>query len=87
MADKQPTEKMIATNRKAFRDYEILSKREAGIELLGTEVKSMRAGKINISEQGERKIPELLNSVAAAVPFLERGTAVPRWVAWFSEGL
>lgn len=47
---KQIKEKVIATNRKAFRDYEILDKREAGIELLGTEVKSLRAGKINISD-------------------------------------
>lgn len=44
------TEKNIATNRKALRDYEIIEKREAGIELLGTEVKSLRAGKINISD-------------------------------------
>ena len=43
-------EKVIATNRKAFRDFEILDKREAGVELLGTEVKSLRAGKINISD-------------------------------------
>ncbi len=50
MTDKQSTEKIIATNRKAFHDYEIFDKKEAGIELLGTEVKSMRAGKINISD-------------------------------------
>jgi SsrA-binding protein len=40
----------IATNRKAPRDYHILEKYEAGIELKGTEVKSIRAGRINISE-------------------------------------
>lgn len=34
----------IVTNRKAFRDYHILEKFEAGIELRGTEVKSIRAG-------------------------------------------
>lgn len=50
MTEKQLKEKIIATNRKAFRDYEIIDKKEAGIELLGTEVKSMRAGKINISD-------------------------------------
>ena len=33
-----------------MRDYEILDRKEAGIELLGTEVKSLRAGKINISD-------------------------------------
>ena len=40
----------IATNRKAPRDYHILEKYEAGIELRGTEVKSIRLGKLNISD-------------------------------------
>jgi SsrA-binding protein len=44
----------IATNRKARRDYHISDKYEAGIELKGTEVKSIRAGKINISESYAR---------------------------------
>lgn len=37
-----------AKNRKAFFDYEILEKFTAGIELMGQEVKSVRAGKINL---------------------------------------
>ena len=40
----------IATNRKAGRDYHILEKYEAGVELRGTEVKSIRQGKVNISD-------------------------------------
>ena len=44
----------IATNRKARRDYHISDKYEAGIELKGTEVKSIRAGKINMSESYAR---------------------------------
>ena len=40
----------IATNRKALRDYHILDRYEAGIELRGTEVKSIRQGKVNISD-------------------------------------
>ncbi|MBN8419613.1 MAG: SsrA-binding protein SmpB [Verrucomicrobia bacterium] len=40
----------IATNRKAPRDYHILERYEAGIELRGTEVKSIRLGKLNISD-------------------------------------
>jgi SsrA-binding protein len=40
----------IATNRKAGRDYHILEKFEAGIELKGTEVKSIRAGKVNVAD-------------------------------------
>ena len=39
----------ISVNRKALRDYHILEKLEAGIELKGTEVKSIRAGRCNIS--------------------------------------
>ena len=38
----------IATNRKAGRDFHILDKLEGGIELKGTEVKSIRAGKVNV---------------------------------------
>ncbi|MBE7496064.1 MAG: SsrA-binding protein SmpB [Verrucomicrobiaceae bacterium] len=40
----------IATNRKAPRDYHILETYEAGVELRGTEVKSIRLGKLNISD-------------------------------------
>ena len=40
----------IATNRKAARDFHILEKYEAGVELRGTEVKSIRLGKLNISD-------------------------------------
>lgn len=38
----------ITTNRKAFRDYHILEKLEAGLELKGTEVKSLRAGLVSL---------------------------------------
>jgi SsrA-binding protein len=37
-------------NRKALRDFHILERYEAGIELKGSEVKSIRAGKANISD-------------------------------------
>ncbi len=50
MSEKELKEKNIVTNRKAFRDYEIFDKREAGIELKGAEVKSLRAGKVNLSD-------------------------------------
>jgi SsrA-binding protein len=42
--------KAVATNRKALRDYEIFEKLEAGIELFGTEVKSVRAGSVSLDE-------------------------------------
>lgn len=40
----------IATNSKAYHDYFIDSKLECGIELVGTEVKSIRAGKVNMKD-------------------------------------
>jgi SsrA-binding protein len=40
----------VATNRKAFRDYSVLEKYEAGISLAGTEVKSLRAGTVSLDE-------------------------------------
>ncbi len=43
-------QKMIAENRKARREYEIETVFEAGIVLLGSEVKSLRDGKANIAE-------------------------------------
>ena len=44
------SEKLIANNKKADHDYEILETYEAGIDLAGTEVKSMRMGKCSIKE-------------------------------------
>lgn len=46
--------KVVATNRKAQRDYAILETIEAGIELKGSEVKSVRAGKINLNDSFAR---------------------------------
>src|SRR6266851_816110 len=43
-------ERVIATNRKAFFNYEILDRVEAGISLLGTEVKSIREGGLNFRD-------------------------------------
>ena len=42
--------KLIAQNRKARHDYFVLEQFEAGIELVGTEVKSIRAGNINLKD-------------------------------------
>ena len=42
--------KTIATNKKAFHEYFVLESFEAGIELTGTEVKSVRAGGVNLKE-------------------------------------
>ena len=42
--------KIVATNRKATHDYSIEDRFEAGIVLLGTEIKSIRAGQANLRE-------------------------------------
>ena len=47
---KQKGTKTIADNRKAFHDYYVLERFEAGIELAGTEVKSIRAGQVNLKD-------------------------------------
>ena len=49
MAIKKGT-KQIAANRKAYHDYFIDDKYEAGISLVGTEVKSLRAGQVNLKD-------------------------------------
>ena len=50
MAKQKETQKLIANNKKAYRDYFIEESYEAGIALHGTEVKSMRQGKCSIKE-------------------------------------
>lgn len=49
MADNKSI-KIIAQNKKAYHDYFVEEKYEAGIELFGTEVKSLRAGKVNLKD-------------------------------------
>src|SRR5262245_25529751 len=50
MGSEPQAEKAIATNRKAFFNYEILERVEAGISLVGTEVKSIREGGLNFRD-------------------------------------
>ncbi len=47
---------VLARNKKAFHDYFIEEKYEVGIELVGTEVKSIKAGKVSIKESFVRII-------------------------------
>lgn len=42
--------KVVSTNRKARHDYEIMDTYEAGMVLMGSEIKSIRAGKVNLRE-------------------------------------
>lgn len=57
MADKTEREKAqtsIAENRKAFHDYHLVETFEAGIALLGTEVKAIREGRVNLRDSYAR---------------------------------
>ena len=47
-AKKGPGGNVVATNRQARRDYEIVDEWEAGIVLRGSEVKSLRASKVQL---------------------------------------
>jgi SsrA-binding protein len=48
--ERQKAEKIIAENRKAYHDYHLLETFEAGIALVGTEVKAIREGRVNLRD-------------------------------------
>ena len=48
--DDQPAERVVAENRKARHDYEIIDTLECGIALVGSEVKSLRGGRMSLDE-------------------------------------
>ncbi len=50
MTQKKQTGRIIAQNRKAYHDYFVDEKYEAGIALFGTEVKSVRGGAVNLKD-------------------------------------
>src|SRR5574339_24511 len=51
---REEAQKNIAENRKAFHDYHIVETFEAGIALLGTEVKAIREGRVNLRDSFAR---------------------------------
>ena len=52
--DREAAQKNIAENRKAYHDYHILETFETGVVLLGTEVKSIREGRVNLRDSYAR---------------------------------
>jgi SsrA-binding protein len=52
--EREKAEKIVAENRKAYHDYHILDTFEAGVALLGTEVKSIREGRVNLRDSFAR---------------------------------
>jgi len=63
--------KIVTKNKKAFHDYEILEKLEAGIELLGSEVKSIRMGRVNLKDSYVRIIKGEVWVFGMHISFLE----------------
>ncbi len=74
---KRKTDTLIVKNRRATFDYEIEERYEAGISLVGSEVKSMRAGKVDVTdayvavEQGQAWLKQMY-----VAPF-EQASAFP----------
>ncbi len=50
MAETKPAVKIVAENRKAWHDYHVLERLEAGLVLTGTEIKSARQGKVQLRD-------------------------------------
>ncbi len=66
--------KTISVNRKAYHDYDILESLEAGIVLTGTEIKSIRAGRVNIRDAYARPEGGELWLVNAHIAAYEAGS-------------
>jgi len=76
MAERKRAEKLIADNRKAFHDYHIVETWEAGIVLLGTEVKSIREGRVNLKDSyGRVENGEVFLHNLHVSPYSHRGYA------------
>jgi SsrA-binding protein len=70
--------KIVANNRKAYHDYEVIEKLETGISLTGAEVKSIRSGKINISEAyGQCQEGEIFINNLHITPYDRQGMYAP----------
>jgi len=52
--EREKAQRLIADNRKAFHDYHVLDTWEAGVALLGTEVKAIREGSVNLRDSYAR---------------------------------
>ena len=73
MAEKKTGHKIIALNKKARHDYFVDETYEAGIELFGTEVKSLREGKVNLKDSYCRIINGEIFAMGVHVSPYEKG--------------
>jgi SsrA-binding protein len=73
VADKdKPEERVVAENRKARHDYEILDTLECGIALVGSEVKSLRSGRMSLDEAYGRVDHEEVWLIGCDIPEYEK---------------
>ena len=52
--EREKAQRVVADNRKAFHDYHVLETWEAGLVLLGTEIKAIREGRVNLRDSYAR---------------------------------
>ena len=75
-SERQQAQRTIAENRKARHDYHILETWEAGVSLLGTEVKSIREGRVNLRDSYARVQDEEVWMMNVHIsPYSHRGSA------------
>jgi SsrA-binding protein len=87
VSDKEPTIRVLAQNRKARHEYEILEELECGVELTGTEVKSLRNGGGSIAESYAMVRKDELWLIGAHIPTSPTATgACSRTAARSSSG-
>ena len=53
-SDREKAQRVVADNRKAFHDYHVIETWEAGLALLGTEIKAIREGRVNLRDSFAR---------------------------------
>jgi SsrA-binding protein len=74
--DREKAQANIAENRKAFHDYHLLETFEAGVALLGTEVKAIREGRVNLRDSFARvENGEVFLYNVNISPYSHRGSA------------
>ena len=71
-ADDKPAERVVAENRKARHEYEILDTLECGIALVGSEVKSLRVGRMSLDEAYGRVEGEEVWLLGCDIPEYEK---------------
>ena len=53
-SEREKAQRVVADNRKAFHDFHVLETWEAGVALLGTEIKAIREGRVNLRDSYAR---------------------------------